>query len=170
MTSNIGSRQLKDFGAGVGFATAAKDKAMDLNAKGVIENALKRFFSPEFLNRIDDVIVFNSLEKKDIEKILEISVAELVSRIKQIGFDIQLSKEAKEFLAEKGFDADFGARPLNRAIQKYLEDPLAEEILKSDIKDGDFLLVGLDAKKEELTFKKDKKKKDKAEPKEENKA
>ena len=169
MTSNIGSRQLKDFGAGVGFATAAKDKAMDLNAKGVIENALKRFFSPEFLNRIDDVIVFNSLVKEDIEKILEISVSELMTRIKQIGFEIKLSKEAKSFLAEKGFDADFGARPLNRAIQKYLEDPLAEEILKSDVKDGDVLLVGLDTKKEELTFKKEKKK-GKADPKEEKKA
>lgn len=169
MTSNIGSRQLKDFGAGVGFATAAKDKALDLNAKGVIENALKRFFSPEFLNRIDDVIVFNSLVKTDIEKILEISVAELMGRIRQIGFDIKLSDAAKSFLAEKGFDADFGARPLNRAIQKYLEDPLAEEILKSDVGDGDVLLVDLDAKKEELTFKKEKKK-NKAEPKEENKA
>jgi ATP-dependent Clp protease ATP-binding subunit ClpC len=169
MTSNIGSRQLKDFGAGVGFATAAKDKAIDLNAKGVIENALKRFFSPEFLNRIDDVIVFNSLEKEDIAKILELSVGELMSRIRQIGFDIKLTDSAKSFLADKGFDADFGARPLNRAIQKYLEDPLAEEILKTEVKDGDILIVDLDAKKEELTFKKEKKK-SKAEPKEEKKA
>jgi ATP-dependent Clp protease ATP-binding subunit ClpC len=169
MTSNIGSRQLKDFGAGVGFATAAKDKAIDLNAKGVIENALKRFFSPEFLNRIDDVIVFNSLEREDIAKILELSVGELMSRIRQIGFDIKLTDSAKLFLADKGFDADFGARPLNRAIQKYLEDPLAEEILKTEVKDGDILIVDLDAKKEELTFKKEKKK-GKAEPKEENKA
>ncbi len=169
MTSNIGSRQLKDFGAGVGFATAAKDKAIDLNAKGVIENALKRFFSPEFLNRIDDVIVFNSLEKEDIAKILELSVGELMSRIRQIGFDIKLTDSAKLFLADKGFDADFGARPLNRAIQKYLEDPLAEEILKTEVKDGDILIVDLDAKKEELTFKKEKKK-SKTEPKEEKKA
>lgn len=158
MTSNIGSRQLKDFGAGVGFATAAKDRAQDINAKGVIENALKKFFSPEFLNRIDDVIVFNSLEKEDIHKILEISVSELVERIQQIGFDIKLTKGAKEFLAEKGFDADFGARPLNRAIQKYLEDPLAEEILKSDIQEGDIIKVDFNKKKEELTFKKEKRK------------
>ncbi|NNJ54690.1 MAG: ATP-dependent Clp protease ATP-binding subunit, partial [Bacteroidia bacterium] len=113
MTSNIGSRQLKDFGSGVGFSTSAKDKAQDLNSKGVIENALKRFFSPEFLNRIDDVIVFNALNKKDITKILDLSVAELVTRIKQIGFDIKLTKGAKDYLAEKGFDSDFGARPLN---------------------------------------------------------
>ncbi len=156
MTSNIGSRQLKDFGSGVGFGTSAKSNAQDLNSKGVIENALKRFFSPEFLNRIDDVIVFNSLEKEDIRKILELSVAELVTRIHQIGFDIKLSKSAKEYLAEKGFDSDFGARPLNRAIQKYLEDPLAEEILKSDIKEGDIIKVDLDKKKDVLTFKKEK--------------
>ena len=156
MTSNIGSRQLKDFGAGVGFGTSAKTASSDLNSKGVIENALKRFFSPEFLNRIDDVIVFNSLEKEDITKILELSIAELMTRIKQIGFDIKLSKSAKEYLAEKGFDSDFGARPLNRAIQKYLEDPLAEEILKTDIKEGDIIKVDFDKKKEELTFKKEK--------------
>ena len=164
MTSNIGSRQLKEFGAGVGFGTAAKTGNSDLNSKGVIENALKRFFSPEFLNRIDDVIVFNALEKEDIQKILDLSIAELDVRIKQIGFDIKLSKAAKEYLAEKGFDSDFGARPLNRAIQKYLEDPLAEEILKSDIKEGDVIKVDFDKKKEELTFKKEK-----AKPKKEEK-
>ncbi|PCJ66485.1 MAG: Clp protease ClpC [Bacteroidetes bacterium] len=156
MTSNIGSRQLKEFGAGVGFGTSAKTGAADFNSKGLIENALKRFFSPEFLNRVDDVIVFNSLEKKDIEKILELSIAELVVRIRQIGFDIKLSKSAKEYLAEKGFDSNFGARPLNRAIQKYLEDPLAEEILKSDIKGGDIIKVDFNKKKDELTFKKEK--------------
>ena len=156
MTSNIGSRQLKDFGAGVGFGTTAKSESADLNSKGVIENALKRFFSPEFLNRVDDVIVFNSLEKEDIEKILLLSIQELVVRIKQIGFDIKLSKEALGYLAEKGFDSDFGARPLNRAIQKYLEDPLAEEIIKTEIKEGDLIKVGFDKKKDELTFKKEK--------------
>ncbi len=156
MTSNIGSRQLKEFGSGVGFGTSAKSAAADLNSKGVIETALKRFFAPEFLNRIDDVIVFNALEKEDIQKILELSLQELVVRIRQIGFDIKLSKSAKEYLAEKGFDSDFGARPLNRAIQKYLEDPLAEEILKSDIKEGDVIKVDFNKKKDELTFKKEK--------------
>ncbi|MBR9860308.1 ATP-dependent Clp protease ATP-binding subunit [bacterium] len=157
MTSNIGSRQLKDFGAGVGFSTSAKDKSQDLNSKSVIENALKRFFSPEFLNRIDDVIVFNSLSKEDIEKILEISVQELVQRIHHIGFDITMSKDAKSFLAEKGFDSDFGARPLNRAIQRYLEDPLAEEILKSDVSEGDVIKVSYDKKNDQLKFTKDSK-------------
>jgi ATP-dependent Clp protease ATP-binding subunit ClpC len=169
MTSNIGSRQLKEFGAGVGFGTTAKASAQDLNNKGVIENALKRFFSPEFLNRIDDVIVFNSLERADIEKILLLSIEELMVRIRQIGFDIKLSKKAIDYLAEKGFDSNFGARPLNRAIQKYLEDPLAEEILKSDVKEGDLIAVDLDVKKDELTFKKQKTKA-KKEPKEENEA
>lgn len=163
MTSNIGSRQLKEFGGGVGFSTAAKTSSEDANSKGVIETALKRFFSPEFLNRIDDVIVFNALKKDDITKILELSIADLVTRIKQIGFDIKLSKSAKEYLAEKGFDSDFGARPLNRAIQKHLEDPLAEEILKSDISDGDLIAVDFDKKNEQLTFKKEKPKKKKAE-------
>jgi ATP-dependent Clp protease ATP-binding subunit ClpC len=156
MTSNIGSRQLKEFGSGVGFGTTAKSANADLNSKGVIENALKRFFSPEFLNRIDDVIVFNSLEKDDISKILELSLGELVTRIEQIGFGIKLTKAAQAYLAEKGFDSDFGARPLNRAIQKYLEDPLAEEILKSDVNEGDIIKVDLDKKKDELTFKKEK--------------
>jgi ATP-dependent Clp protease ATP-binding subunit ClpC len=168
MTSNIGSRQLKEFGSGVGFSTATKESNQDSNAKTVIEHALKRFFSPEFLNRIDDVIVFNSLEKKDIEQILEINMNELVDRINNIGFDIKLSASAKSFLAEKGFDSNFGARPLNRAIQKYLEDPLAEEILKSDIKEGDTIKVDYDKKKDELTFKKDTRKpraKKKEEPK-----
>jgi len=156
MTSNIGSRQLKEFGAGVGFGTSAKNQASDLNSKGVIENALKRFFSPEFLNRIDDVIVFNSLEKEHIQQILELSLQELIERIKQIGFNIKLNEDAKNYIAEKGFDSDFGARPLNRAIQKYLEDPLAEEILKSDISEGDLILVKLDKKKNSLSFKKEK--------------
>jgi ATP-dependent Clp protease ATP-binding subunit ClpC len=158
MTSNIGSRQLKEFGAGVGFGTNAKIQASDLNSKGVIENALKRFFSPEFLNRIDDVIVFNSLEKEHIQQILDLSLEELISRIKQIGFDIKLDKEAKNYLAEKGFDSDFGARPLNRAIQKYLEDPLAEEILKSDINEGDLIHIKYNKKQDKLVFKKEKRK------------
>jgi ATP-dependent Clp protease ATP-binding subunit ClpC len=153
MTSNIGSRQLKDFGTGVGFSTVAKKEGFQSDSKGVIQNALKKFFSPEFLNRIDDVIVFNSLEKEDIAKILDISAAKLVSRIEDIGFNIRLLPSAKTFLAEKGFDKDFGARPLNRAIQKYLEEPLAEEILKSEIKEGDMIEVTYDKKAETLKFK-----------------
>lgn len=152
MTSNIGSRQLKDFGTGVGFSTATKIDAITKESKGVIENALKKFFSPEFLNRIDDVIVFNNLEKEHIAQILEINVVKLLDRIENVGFQIKLSKAAKEFLAEKGFDKNFGARPLNRAIQKYLEDPLAEEILKQEIQDGEIIKVDLDKTKEALKF------------------
>ena len=153
MTSNIGSRQLKDFGAGVGFGTAAKSVSNETHTKSVVENALKRFFSPEFLNRIDDVIVFNQLEKESIEKILDLGIEKLVKRIEGVGFKISLKQPAKDFLVEKGYDREFGARPLSRAIQKYLEDPIAEEILKSNIANGDTLEVDLDKKEGVLKFK-----------------
>lgn len=153
MTSNIGSRQLKDFGAGVGFGTAAKSVSNETHTKSVVENALKRFFSPEFLNRIDDVIVFNQLEKESIEKILDLGIEKLVKRIEGVGFKISLKQAAKDFLVEKGYDREFGARPLSRAIQKYLEDPIAEEILKSNIANGDTLEVDLDKKEGVLKFK-----------------
>ncbi len=166
MTSNIGSRQLKDFGQGVGFSTNAKQNQTEEYTKNVIEAALKKFFSPEFLNRIDDVIVFNSLEKTDIIKILDLTIAKMLKRIKNLGFEIKLSDSAKEFLADKGFDKDFGARPLSRALQKFLEDPLAEEILKSNLSNGDVIKVDHAKDALELTLKITKKKKDK---KEENK-
>ena len=153
MTSNIGSRQLKDFGAGVGFGTAAKSVSSESHSKNVVENALKRFFSPEFLNRIDDVIVFNQLEKESIEKILDLGIEKLVKRIEGVGFKITLKPAAKDFLVEKGYDKEFGARPLARAIQRYLEDPIAEEILKSNIANGDTLEVDLDKKEGVLKFK-----------------
>lgn len=158
MTSNIGSRQLKDFGQGVGFATGAKKTGAETISKSVIENALKRFFSPEFLNRIDDVIVFNSLQKEDIIKILDLAVARLETRLISLGIKIALDEKAKEFLAEKGFDPDFGARPLNRAIQKYLEDPVAEEILKYELVDGDVIEITHSEGAEELTLQLPKKK------------
>ena len=136
MTSNIGVRQLKDFGQGVGFATKARqDSAEDLS-KGVIQNALKRTFSPEFLNRIDDVVIFNSLDQDDILKIIDIALKDLYGRINDMGYTLKLQKSAKEFVAEKGFDPQFGARPLHRAIQKYLEDPLAEFILNQNPAEG----------------------------------
>lgn len=153
MTSNIGSRQLKDFGTGVGFSTTAKKGGFDSDSKSVIESALKKFFSPEFLNRIDDIIVFNSLGREEIAQILDLAVLKLEKRIKNVGFHVKLNKAAREFLAEKGFDKDFGARPLNRAIQKYLEDPLAEEILKAEVVEGDTIEVDLDKKNEKLKFK-----------------
>jgi len=145
MTSNIGSRQLKDFVTGMGFATANKVNNLENESKQVIETALKKFFSPEFLNRIDDVIVFNPLEKPDIVKILDIQIQKMLKRIVDLGYNVQLSDAAKEFIAEKGYDSAFGARPLYRAMQKYLEDPLAEEILKGEIIEGAQITVDFDA-------------------------
>lgn len=144
MTSNIGSRQLKDFGRGVGFATQTIKDNQGGNAKSVIEGALKKSFSPEFLNRIDDVIVFNSLDQEDMVKIIEITLSKLISRVDDIGYKLILSKKAKQFLVEKGYDPAYGARPLKRAIQKYVEEKVAEEILKSQIEEGD--QIKIDAK------------------------
>jgi ATP-dependent Clp protease ATP-binding subunit ClpC len=152
MTSNIGVRQLKDFGEGVGFATAARVQNAEENNKAVIEKALKRTFSPEFLNRIDDVVIFNSLTKENIFNIIDILMKGVMKRLANLGFSLELSAEAKEFIADKGYDSQFGARPLHRAIQKYLEDPLAEEILNLHVKAGDTLLAGLDKENGKLTF------------------
>lgn len=151
MTSNIGSRQLKEFGQGVGFSTAAKQAREDEHSKGVIEGALKKAFAPEFLNRIDDVIMFNSLGKEDIHKIIDVELSKLYKRIEAIGYKITITEEAKDFVTEKGYDANYGARPLKRAIQKYIEDPMAEEIIKSKMTEGDTLEVGFDKEKQELT-------------------
>ena len=152
MTSNIGVRQLKDFGAGVGFATSARTTNEEDLTKGVIEKALKKTFSPEFLNRIDDVIIFNSLDKEDIYRIIDILMKDVLKRMQTLGFMLELSDEAKGFLAEKGYDIQFGARPLHRAIQKYLEDPLADEILSMHVKHGDMIVVDLDKDKTKLVF------------------
>ena len=153
MTSNIGSRQLKDFGQGVGFGTSAQKSQVDSHQKSVIENALKKAFAPEFLNRIDDVVVFNPLEREDIHLIIDIELDKLFSRIKDIGYELKLSAAAKDYIAEKGFDKQYGARPLKRAIQKYIEDALAEEIVNSKLEEGDTISMDLDKKKEELTIK-----------------
>ncbi|HVT83607.1 MAG TPA: ATP-dependent Clp protease ATP-binding subunit [Chitinophagaceae bacterium] len=152
MTSNIGVRQLKDFGDGVGFATQARSQSVDENNKAVIEKALKRTFSPEFLNRIDDVIIFNSLSRDHIFQIIDILMKGVMKRLSNLGFGLELSEEAKAFLAEKGYDQQFGARPLHRAIQKYLEDPLAEEILNLHVKAGDLLIADVDKENNKLTF------------------
>ena len=152
MTSNIGARQLKDFGQGVGFTTSAKSLQADTHSKTVIEGALKKAFAPEFLNRVDDVIVFNSLEKAEIFKIIDIELKALFGRINALGYEVSLTEEAKNFIAEKGFDSNFGARPLKRAIQKFLEDPIAEEILKGELVAGDTIEVGFDKEKEEIAI------------------
>ncbi|MDG1063882.1 MAG: ATP-dependent Clp protease ATP-binding subunit [Flavobacteriaceae bacterium] len=161
MTSNIGSRTLKDFGQGVGFGTAAKALQADDNAKSIIENALKKAFAPEFLNRIDDVLVFNALELEDIHKIIDIELEKLLLRIKSLGYSLELTAKAKDYIADKGFDKKYGARPLNRALQKYVEDALAEEIINAKLKEGDELLMDLDVDNDTLkvTVKSVKKKK-----------
>jgi ATP-dependent Clp protease ATP-binding subunit ClpC len=152
MTSNIGARQLKDFGAGVGFATSSRTANVDENNKAVIEKALKRTFSPEFLNRVDDIIIFNSLNRENIFNIIDILMKGVMKRLVQLGFTLELTPEAKSFLAEKGYDQEFGARPLHRAIQKYLEDPLAEEILNMSIKNGDIMIADLDKAESKIKF------------------
>ena len=160
MTSNIGARQLKEFGQGVGFTTAAKENQADSHSRGVIETALKRAFAPEFLNRIDDVIVFNSLTKEHIFKIIDIELRSLFARIEGLGHKINLTEAAKNYIAEKGYDSNFGARPLKRAIQKYLEDPIAEEILKGELKTGDTILVDYDDEKKDIVVSSSKNEKD----------
>ena len=145
MTSNIGAKQVKDFGTGVGFETSTmKSQASEIE-KGVIQNALKKTFAPEFLNRVDDVVIFNTLEKNDIEKIVEIELMKLIKRVEKIGFGLSLTKAAKAFLNDKGFDKKYGARPLNRAIQKYVDDLLAENVVNNKIEEG--IHITLDYKK-----------------------
>ena len=153
LTSNIGARQLKDFGQGVGFGTSAKKSQADEHAKGVIEKALKKTFAPEFLNRIDDIIIFNALEKEDIHKIIDIELDKVYKRIKELGYNFKMTDKAKDFIAEKGYDKQYGARPLKRAIQKYVEDALAEEILEDHVNEGDTVLMDFDEKEEKLFFK-----------------
>ena len=153
MTSNVGARKLKDFGNGVGFGTSAKINQEGNNSKSVIINALKKAFAPEFLNRIDDVIIFNNLQLDHINKIIDIELEKLFIRTNELGYEIKLSKKAKDFIAEKGFDKQYGARPLKRAIQKYLEDELAEEIMKSKVQTGDVIKVDLNKDKTKLVLK-----------------
>ena len=153
MTSNIGARQIKDFGSGVGFGTAAKSAQTEEYAKSVIEGALKKSFAPEFLNRIDDVIIFNALEKEDIHSIIDIELNKLLHRISDLGYTLKISDKAKDFIADKGFDKKYGARPLKRAIQKYVEDALAEEIVNSKLTEGDTIIMELDEEKSELFVK-----------------
>lgn len=152
MTSNIGSRQLKDFGQGVGFGTQARSEASDADTKSIIEKALKKAFAPEFLNRIDDVVLFNSLKEEDIHKIIDLELAKLFKRIHNLGYEMKISKPAKSFIADKGYDEAYGARPLARAIQKYIEDSLAEEIINKKVSEGDVVKIDFDKKKEEIVI------------------
>ena len=150
LTSNIGSRDLKDFGDGVGFGTAAKKSTSDARARSTIENALKRAFAPEFLNRIDDIIFFNALQKEDIHRIIDLELGKLYSRLDKLNYKVELTDEAKEFIVEKGWDKDFGARPLKRAIQKYIEDILAEMLVNKEMQEGDTVILEVNENKDSL--------------------
>ncbi|GAB3805675.1 ATP-dependent Clp protease ATP-binding subunit [Spirosoma humi] len=152
MTSNIGVRDLKDFGAGIGFATKKSAESQDELMKSTIQSALRKAFSPEFLNRLDDVIVFNSLLREDIHRIIDLMLGKLLSRVTNLGYTVELTEKAKDFLAEKGYDPQYGARPLSRAIQRYLEDPVAEEILKGELKEGDVIMADYSGEGEALTI------------------
>ncbi len=152
MTSNIGVRDLKDFGAGIGFATKKNAESQDELMKSTIQSALRKAFSPEFLNRLDDVIVFNSLLREDIHHIIDLMLGKLLGRVTNLGYTVELTEKAKDFLAEKGYDPQYGARPLSRAIQRYLEDPVAEEILKGELKDGDVIMADYSGEGETLTI------------------
>jgi ATP-dependent Clp protease ATP-binding subunit ClpC len=153
MTSNVGARQVKDFGRGLGFETASQKSQSKEIEKGVIQKELKKTFSPEFLNRIDDIVVFNNLEKNDIRKIVDIELVHLIKRVNQLGYEIEISESAKDFLSEKGYDSKYGARPLNRAIQKHLEDLLAENVVNNYIKEGDKIMIDKNGDDDSLNLK-----------------
>jgi ATP-dependent Clp protease ATP-binding subunit ClpC len=150
MTSNIGARQLADFGTGVGFGTKSQSENRDDNAKAVIQSALRKAFSPEFLNRVDDIIMFKSLGRDEIHKIIDLELVKLVKRIETLGYTLNLSEQAKDFIVDKGYDEKFGARPLKRALQKYIEDRLAEEIIKSNLQEGDSIQMDVNATSDDL--------------------
>jgi ATP-dependent Clp protease ATP-binding subunit ClpC len=159
MTSNIGARDLKDFGSGIGFSTKSRVDNMEEQAKATIQNALKKAFAPEFINRLDDIIVFNSLERADLHQIIDLLLVKLMTRLTNLGFAVELTDKAKDFIADKGYDPQYGARPLNRAIQKYLEDPLAEEILKGELAEDEVIEADYLVESEVLTLTRKKKKK-----------
>ena len=152
MTSNIGARDLKDFGSGIGFSTKSKVDNLDEYAKTTIQNALKKAFAPEFINRLDDIIVFNSLERPAIHQIIDLMLTKLKTRLANLGFEVELTEKAKDFMADKGYDPQYGARPLNRAIQKYLEDALAEEILKGALAEGEYIVADFEEGADALTL------------------
>ena len=162
LTSNIGTRDLKDFGDGVGFGTSAKKSNTDARARATIESALKKAFSPEFLNRIDDIIIFNALEKEDIKKIIDLELNKLYKRLEKLNYSVHLTDDAKDFISEKGWDKDFGARPLKRAIQKYIEDLLAEMLVNKQFTEGEEVVLKLNEAKDALEGETSKKSKEKA--------
>ena len=152
MTSNIGARDLKDFGSGIGFSTKSKSDNLDEQARSTIQNALKKAFAPEFINRLDDIIIFNSLERSDLHKIIDLMLIKLKARLVNLGYEVNLTEKAKDFIADKGYDPQYGARPLNRAIQKYLEDLLAEEILKGPLEEGELIEADYEENAEQISL------------------
>jgi ATP-dependent Clp protease ATP-binding subunit ClpC len=153
MTSNIGTRQLKDFGRGIGFnanSSSVDDKEL---SRSVIQKALNRAFAPEFLNRVDDIVMFDQLDKEAIHKIIDIELRGFYKRVENLGYQLNITDKAKEFIASKGYDVQFGARPLKRAIQKYLEDELAEMIIKANVKEGEAIAVDFDQENQKIFFK-----------------
>jgi ATP-dependent Clp protease ATP-binding subunit ClpC len=158
LTSNIGTRQIAEFGHGIGFDTNAKKATRDEQTKSILQKALQKTFAPEFLNRIDDVIMFNSLGKAEINKIIDLELKGLYDRVKSLGYQLKIANQARDYIADRGFDANYGARPLKRAIQKYLEDPMAEVLIKAELKEGDTIHVGFNTIKSEIKIKIQKKK------------
>ena len=153
LTSNIGTRQIAEFGHGIGFDTNAKKATRDEQTKSILQKALQKTFAPEFLNRIDDVIMFNSLGKAEINKIIDLELKGLYDRVKSLGYQLKIANQARDYIADRGFDANYGARPLKRAIQKYLEDPMAEVLIKAELKEGDTIYVGFNTVKSEIKIK-----------------
>jgi hypothetical protein len=153
MTSNIGVRHLEDFGAGIGFSTQSKSVVIEEEKKSIIDKELKKKFAPEFINRLDDIIIFNSLKQEDIHKIVEIELKKLEKRVKEIGYVLKINSSVKEYLGKEGYDEKFGARPLNRAIQKFIEDPVSEEILRNEVKENDVIKISFDKIKDKIVIK-----------------
>ncbi len=158
LTSNIGTRQISEFGHGIGFDTQTKKATRDEQTRSILQKALQKTFAPEFLNRIDDVIIFNSLGKEEINKIIDLELKGLYERVESLGYQLKIAPAARDFIADKGFDANFGARPLKRAIQKYLEDPMAELLIIAGKGEGDVINVGFNSAKSEIKIKIHKKK------------
>jgi ATP-dependent Clp protease ATP-binding subunit ClpC len=152
MTSNIGTQDIKSFGKGIGFSQSEGDEMDYTSMKSTVEDALKNVFNPEFLNRIDDVIVFHPLDKENIFDIIDIMSEDLFDRAEELGLELEFDEDAKEFLTDKGFDPKYGARPLRRALQKYVEDPMAEDILHDELGEGDKVLITHEGDEQELSF------------------
>jgi ATP-dependent Clp protease ATP-binding subunit ClpC len=155
MTSNVGSRQLKDFGQGIGFSTATRKESYTKDAQKTIEDAVNKQFSPEFINRIDDIVIFKPLERNDIHKIIDLEIKHVYKRMEDLGIQFEVGDSIKDFIAEKGWSPQYGARPLKRTIQKHIEDLLAEEIIKGNIHPDDKITIDINGDTEEIEIRKE---------------